>query len=181
LAEYAVRDAQIEDAARIAEIHVLAWRRAYAGLMPTTVLSGLSTAEREVFWRHRLDAGDTTVLVCEYEKHLVGWLVSGPSRDDDADLSVAEIYGMYVDPAHWRRRCGAVLWDAAARRLAVSSFDRVTLWVLEGNFAARRFYEWAGFVLDPLKVKTIEREGVRLPEFRYSREVSRIESAECDS
>ena len=169
----AVRDARIEDAAHIAEIHVRAWQRGYAGLMPESVLNSLSISDREVFWQGRLRSGDVTVLVSEVGNHVTGWMVLGRSRDEDADESVVEMYGLYVDPRHWRQGSGAVLWSEAERRLATSSFDRVTLWVLEGNSGARRFYEAIGFILDPQKVKTIEREGVQLPECRYGRHVSR--------
>lgn len=168
----AVRDARVGDAGRIAEIHVRAWQRAYARLIPESVLNGLSIPDREVFWQLRLRSGDVAVLVSETGGNVTGWIAFGRSRDEDAGESVAEVYGLYVDPRHWRQGSGAALWSEAERRIASSSFERVTLWVLEGNLGARSFYESVGFVLDPRKVKTIEREGVRLPERRYVRHVS---------
>lgn len=166
-----IRDAQIEDAKRIAKIHVRTWQRGYAGLMPAAVLKGLSIAARERFWSERLRSGDVTVLVSEIENQVVGWLVFGPSRDAEAGTCVAEIYGLYVDPAHWRRGAARSLWLEAERRLASSEFERVTLWVLEANDRGRKFYESVGCTAELDEVKVVEREGTRLPEVRYARAI----------
>ena len=122
-----IRNAHIEDANCIAEIHVRTWQYAYAGLMPAAVLERLSVSDREKFWAQRLRSGEATVLVSEIEGKIVGWLVLGPSRDERSDESVAEIYGLYVDPTHWRRGAARSLWAEAERRLAGSAFARLTL------------------------------------------------------
>jgi GNAT superfamily N-acetyltransferase len=145
--------------------------------MPASVLDGLSIGDRESFWRECLRSGNATVLVADVDGCVVGWLALGASRDDDADESVAEIYAMYVDPSRWSQRVGTALWAEAEHWLGRSSFERVTLWVLEGNARARRFYELIAFALEPDRVKRFEIGGVVLLELRYARPVSRRQAS----
>jgi len=163
---YAVRAARAEDASRIAAIHVRAWQVAYRTLMPDDVLDGLSVPERARFWEKRLAEGATSVLVAE-EEGVDGWLAYGSSRDDDADGMVSEIYGLYVDPSVWGRGAGTSLWEEARSRLLGAGVSGVTLWVIEANARARRFYERAGFARDGAPSKELQRHGVALSEVRY--------------
>ena len=164
-----IRPAVLQDARRIAEIHVRAWEAAYRGLMPDSVLDAMSVGEREIAWRDRLRKGEVTVLVSCESAAVTGWLVLGRSRDDKATDSEREIYGLYVDPTGWRRGAGTHLWNEGYRVLKNASISLVVLWVLEGNDGARRFYESVGFDLDHGHTKRVEREGAVLSEVRYRR------------
>jgi GNAT superfamily N-acetyltransferase len=58
------------------------------------------------------------------------------------------MYALYVDPGSWGAGYGAAL-DAAVREdLGEHGFPDATLWVLEANERARRFYEREGWALD---------------------------------
>jgi ribosomal protein S18 acetylase RimI-like enzyme len=162
-----VRVAQAGDAARIAEIHVHAWQMAYHGILPQSVLDNLSLQKRQAFWEKRLASKDATVLVAVSSAELVGWLVYGESRDDDAASGVLEIYGLYVDPRAWRSGVGQRLWLEVRQRLASPTIHEVTLWVLVANAQARAFYESMGFRPEPDRVKQFERDGAVLEEIRY--------------
>jgi len=50
----AVRQATIDDAGDIAVVHVATWRAAYRGLMPQSLLDGLSVEARTAVWRRIL-------------------------------------------------------------------------------------------------------------------------------
>jgi ribosomal protein S18 acetylase RimI-like enzyme len=162
-----VRVAQARDAARIAEIHVRAWQVAYHGIVPPSVLDNLSLPKRQAFWKKRLASNDATVLVAASGAEVIGWLVYGKSRDDDAASGVLEIYGLYVDPRAWRSGVGQRLWLEVRQRLASPTIHEVTLWVLVANAQARAFYESMGFRPEPDRVKQFERDGAVLEEIRY--------------
>jgi ribosomal protein S18 acetylase RimI-like enzyme len=162
-----IRSAMLSDAAPIADIHVRAWQAAYRGLLPDSILDGLSVPKRQEFWEERLVSREATILVADGPEGVAGWLVYGVSRDQDAVPSVAEVYGLYVDPSAWRSGIGTALWNEAYRRVAQSSVEALTLWVLEGNTPARRFYEAVGFRLEVGQVKQFGRDGVELDEVRY--------------
>ncbi|HVA87160.1 MAG TPA: GNAT family N-acetyltransferase [Candidatus Saccharimonadales bacterium] len=77
---------------------------------------------------------------------IVGWVVAGPYRDEDrTGLHQGEIYGCYVLPARWRDGVGRQLVTHAVAALTQAERADVTLWVLEANDRARRFYENCGF------------------------------------
>jgi ribosomal protein S18 acetylase RimI-like enzyme len=162
-----VRRARAEDAARIAEIHVRSWQAAYRGLMPDALLDNLSIAGRQAFWEERIARDEATVLVAEADAVVYGWLVFGKSRDRDAHPAVVEVYGLYVDPEAWRRGVATTLWNDAKHRIGRTEATDITLWVIEGNERARRFYEAIGFEHEAGQVKPFERDGTVLTEVRY--------------
>ncbi len=63
-----MRDAVPGDARAIAGVHVASWRAAYAGLMPDTVLAGLSVEERTASWTRLLAEPGQHTLVVEAEE-----------------------------------------------------------------------------------------------------------------
>jgi hypothetical protein len=58
--------------------------------------------------------------------------------------------------------------SAALERLAAAGFSEVTLWVLDANARARRFYQVDGFRADGA-VKIDDRGTFQLRELRYRR------------
>jgi L-amino acid N-acyltransferase YncA len=139
----------------------------YENPLPDRVLDGLSVPKRREFWEERLTSGEITVLVADTHEVVAGWLVYGISRDPDAVPSVAEVYGLYVDPNAWRSATGTALWNEAYRRVAQSPIEQLTLWVFEASSRARRFYEAVGFRHEVGQVKQFVRDGVELDEVRY--------------
>jgi ribosomal protein S18 acetylase RimI-like enzyme len=162
-----VRRARIEDAARIAEIHVRTWQAAYRGIIPDSLLDCLSISKRQTFWEDRLAANEVEVLVAAAGDAICGWLAYGRSRDADTNPAVAEVYGLYVDATAWRCGAGTLLWNHARDRMTETNIEYVTLWVLEANTRARRFYEAMGFQHETGQVKQFQRENTILPEVRY--------------
>ena len=151
-----IRPAAVEDALRIAVVHVSAWRAAYRGIVPSEYLDGLSVTSRETMWRECLVKGRPELFVSEATDGVVGFIAFGASRDVDAPSGTGEIVAIYVLPSLWSTGVGQGLCSAAHKRLVARGFDRVTLWVLADNERARRFYDAAGFrpVLEP--ARTIE-------------------------
>ena len=97
---------------------------------------------------------------------MVGFVTFGPSEDEPLDPRVGEVYAIYVDTSYWDRGYGRDLFAAAVRGLTDAGFGAATLWVLETNTRARRFYEAAGWITDGGK-KTDQRGDVVLHEVRY--------------
>lgn len=164
-----IRQARVEDARAIAEINVAGWQAAYRGLMPAEFLDRLSIRQRELAWRSRLeshaDAGDPA-WVAELDGAPVGYLVSGPPRDDDVDPSAAEIYAIYVDPRCWRHGAGRLLMETATAEWRRRGASDLVLWVVEGNSPARTFYEAMGWAPDGSR-KDEDMGGFRIVEVRY--------------
>ena len=166
-----IREAHLDDARRIAEIHVRAWQEAYCGMMPDDFLAGLSVDARAERWRETLARGGQTVLVAEESGVVTGWTIGGESRDADAPPRTAEVYAINIDPAAWRRGAGRLLMQKVSARFRRAGYERVTLWVLERNEAARRFYSTLGFTADATDAggrKAGDFGGRELIELRYA-------------
>ena len=166
-----IRQAQPADAAAIAHIEVDSWRAAYLGLIPAADLNALSVPAREASWlrilSHAVAAGTRTWVLCAEDAGL-GFASAGPTRDDDDPRDVGELYTIYLLPAAWGRGLGAALLDTAQADLARRRHWAMTIWVLEGNTRARRFYELAGFTRDGARRWARVGAG-SLPEIRYRR------------
>jgi len=157
-----VRTATGADAAAIARVQQETWRVAYAHVFPAEALArDFIDVER---WRRRLvdpPPGWSTFVAGE---PVVGFASVGPSRDEPG---LGELYAIYVLPPCWSTGAGRALIERAEERLA-EDFDEATLWVLEDNPRARRFYESAGWRPDGAR-KVEPRWDVSAPEIRYRR------------
>jgi GNAT superfamily N-acetyltransferase len=165
-----VRPATIADAAYIAEIHVEAWRAAYASLMPAEVLSKLDVERRTAIWRRSLTepGPGMTVVALDEAGMPTGFCVFGPGRDDDAKgQPVGELVALNIRPTAWRQGHGRALCEWVLRHAPTEGWSSVTLWVLEGNARARRFYETLGFAADGTEKHDSKLVGASLHELRY--------------
>jgi GNAT superfamily N-acetyltransferase len=167
--ELRIRRATLDDARTIAEITVKGWQAAYRGIMPGDFLDGLSVAAREKAWRSMLqsDRDDMTpAWIAERDGRAVGFVSSGPPRDDDVLLPAAEVFALYVVPEAWRGGVGRALIAAAVDHWQRRGAATLTLWVLEDNARARAFYEASGWRPDGAS-QPIEIGGFSVIEVRY--------------
>jgi GNAT superfamily N-acetyltransferase len=167
-----VRDAEPGDAPDMARVHVASWRGAYRGLMPQEVLDGLDVSVRTSLWiriMNRTDPARGAVLVVEDGERIIGFAGVGPTRDPDADPArTGEVTAIYLLPEAWGRGAGRLLMGESVSRLAACGYADATLWVLDTNERARRFYAAAGWVPDGT-AKVDGGEGYSLSEVRYRR------------
>lgn len=146
-----VRRAGPDDARAIAEVVVTGWQTAYRGILPDEFLDSLRVDAREVAWREMLgrDAdGGTPAWVAEGNERVVGFVSSGPPRDEDVPSSAAEIYAIYVLPQSWRQGLGSDLLQTAVEHWQSGGAQTLVLWVIEANQRARSFYEAMGWQPD---------------------------------
>lgn len=166
-----IRPAHPGDAQVIAEVHVAAWQAAYRGLIPQDYLDTLDLRERCSRWQQILgrptQPGQGT-LAAHLRDNVVGFASFGPSRDSGHDTGTGEIYALYLHPGAWGRGIGRQLMAAAVGALADARYPQATLWVLESNTRARRFYEAAGWHPDGT-TQTDDTMGTPLHEVRYTR------------
>jgi GNAT superfamily N-acetyltransferase len=169
-----VRPARAEDAADLAQVHVLAWQGAYRGQLPDAHLENLSVERLTGFWRTTVeaqpDSGQMCLVLTQGER-LTGFAQLGPSRDADASGRTGELEAINLRPESWGAGGGQLLMAASLSWLRVAGFDRATLWVLTTNERARRFYEAGGWTADE-REKADQIGGARIVEVRYARELA---------
>jgi GNAT superfamily N-acetyltransferase len=145
-----IREADPKDARAIAEVHVRSWRAAYRGQLTDDFLDGMTVEERLDQHRRGLEDAreDWRTWVAEDAGQVAGFAVTGPSEDADATERTAEVYAIYLDPDRVGTGLGRQLFERAVGDLRDRGFSSVTLWVLQTNERARRFYEVAGWAPD---------------------------------
>lgn len=137
--KYVVRSGTAEDAEGIASAHVASWQAAYHGLLPQTLLDGLSVERPAAQWQHDIAGGSYGVHVAvATDGEIGGFVATGPSRDEDADGSTGELVAIYLRPQLWGIGVGSGLHQVGTAALA-ARFDVATLWVLDSNELAHAF------------------------------------------
>jgi GNAT superfamily N-acetyltransferase len=169
-----IRPATQEDAGAIAAVHVTSWQATYRGVVPDEVLDGSDlAANRRRLWQRLLGpeapAGHAA-WVAEVGGEVVAFADVLTSRDDDAGGTTGEVPMIYALPQAWGSGAGRQLVAAAVDGLRDAGCSAVTLWVLDSNARARRFYELAGFAPDGA-TKTEQIAGTTMTEVRYRREL----------
>ena len=160
-----IRAAGIADAAGIARVHVDAWRSTYRGIVPDSLLDGLSYEQRARTRREHLEKADPdccSFVAVDGRAGIVGFSVAGPRRDGDAGYS-GELYALYVLDEHQGKGLGKRLFLETVRWLSQRGHASLLTWVLERN-PSRGFYPAMGGI--EVGTKTIEL-GVPLVEVSY--------------
>jgi ribosomal protein S18 acetylase RimI-like enzyme len=146
-----IRDASADDAEAIARVNAAAWRAAYRGMVPDSILEGLPVGQwtREIRDNIESLSGDSFSRVAVDGGEVVGsCYVAAPGRDEPAESDVAELAAIYVDPDRWQQGVGSRLLSGAIADLAGSRFRELKLRTFERNAAAQAFYRRHGFEAD---------------------------------
>ena len=146
-----IRRASRRDATAIARVHVETWQSAYAGLLPDSMLAGMSYVRQAAWWTRLLaDPGEArgVFVADDQEMGVVGFGSCGPVRDtpeglDGTEQRVGEVYLLYVETDFQNQGVGRRLLDALFRQLRADGFDTAILWMLADN-PTRFFYEGLG-------------------------------------
>jgi len=140
-----VRPASVSDAEAIARFQTETWREAYAGLVSSSYLDGVSTEDRVQRWSDRIVSKERRVLVASEHEEIVGVVSWGAASRPEAG-SVVELKSLYVTKSQRGTGLAIRLLNAAIKDLAAE------LWVFRDNSRARNFYEKSGFVTAPLEM-----------------------------
>ncbi|HEV2672474.1 MAG TPA: GNAT family N-acetyltransferase [Gemmatimonadales bacterium] len=160
-----LRRATPTDAAAVGNIHVESWKVAYRGIMPDDIIARTDLAYRTQFWAERIGDRDWPVFLIEEAGQCVAFCQMVPSQDPDDDPTrVGHITSIHVLPHIRGSGHGRALMDHVLSEFRRRGFSEVTLWVLEENRNARRFYEKYGFQQDG-GTRSYPRTDV--PEVRY--------------
>ena len=127
------------------------WQSAYAGLLPDSMLVGMSDVRQAAWWTRLLaDPGEArgVFVADDQDMGVVGFGSCGLVRDkpeglDGREIRVGEVYTLYVEPDFQNIGLGRRLLDALFRQLRADGCDTAVLWMLASN-PTRFFYEGLG-------------------------------------
>ena len=168
-----VRVAAVDDAVALGEIHVAAWKAAYASVMPADDLARLAVEERAGLWTTVIARATPAeiVLVADRGGSLEGFCAIGRAEPSD-EVGLGEVHSLNVHPRAWGTGVGDALLEAAEAWFHQQGFRDAILWVVRDNLRARRLYERHGWANDGRsQVATVL--GVTVPEVSYLRHLAR--------
>jgi len=134
----------------MAKVHIISWRETYPGMLPEPMLARLSIADEAIRWQRMLDRprawGGAISFVAEQDGSVVGYGSCGEQRSRLLRERgfTGEITELYVLRSAQRQGAGSALMKALGGALLESGHPGMSLWVLEQNHSARRFYERLG-------------------------------------
>ncbi len=137
-----IRRAEPRDAGEIADVHLEAWRGAYAGIIPHKSLVAMINRRGAEWWANAIRRA-ATVLVVEIGGRIAGYATIGKNRARELRQQ-GEIYELYLRPEYQGIGLGSRLFEAARRKLADHGLKGMVVWALEDNANALAFYEGAG-------------------------------------
>ena len=142
-----LRTADTHDIAAIAALHTANWQDTYRGLLSDEYLFGDLASERTAMWAERFRAPPPNfwVVVADAPHGLAGFACVYGGEDPE--------HGTLLENLHVAKAArGTGLGQTLVRAVARWSLEHhpgagLHLWALEGNAAARRFYEQLGGVV----------------------------------
>jgi len=138
-----VRPVRDVDAEALGRVHATCWHETYDHLISKAALEAVSPRRMAELWTHWASQGeDYRMHAALVDGEIVGFVGSGPARDDDAPRE-RELYFIYLLDAYHGTGIGQQLFDAA-----IDDGEGVYLWVADDNPRAHRFYTRNGFTLD---------------------------------
>lgn len=153
-----------DDLAEIGVLYSESWKAGYKGLLPQDYLDKIVPerwTDRNVF----LDNGSFVILNGE---RIAAHVHVRPAAEEKMS-GRGEIHTMYALPQFWGTGCAGELFDYAVDRLHERGFDKIYLYVLEGNERAARFYKKHGFTPTDDTIKC-EVGGAAVTDIRYIKE-----------
>jgi GNAT superfamily N-acetyltransferase len=133
-----VRRARLRDAPGIAAVHVSAWQDAYAGILPSDYLAGLSVPRLTQFYGRSIASGGGVFVAADPEVR--GFATARRARSPIAEGEIETLYVL----EDWREHgLGRRLLTAAGGWLHSRGCASAFLWVLRDN-PSRWFYERLG-------------------------------------
>jgi len=137
-----IRLARADDAASIAEVHDLAWRNAYRGLIPGRELERMVERRGPRWWRNAIDR-KTRIVVLSFGKIIAGYATYGRNRAASLPYH-GEIFELYIRPEFQGLGFGRRLFTAVRRDLAGHEVRTLVVWALADNERACSFYRRLG-------------------------------------
>jgi len=149
-APFVIRRALPGDAEAIARVHVRSWQEAYVGIIAQETIDAMSVEARGRRWSTILESDPSDlafgVFVAETDGGIVGF--GSVARQRDETLAGrgfdGEFTAIYVLVAHYGSGIAQALMAEMGRHLASAGIAAASVWVLEDNKRARRFYEKSG-------------------------------------
>ena len=144
-----IREATVNDAARIAEIDAISSRYAYQDILSEECLEDLTVEKRVPVYQKWIDEKRFDLYVYEEPgaEPVKGMMGIGMCGDEDKKEAF-ELHFLYIDPAYIRAGIGSEMIQFFEEKGREKGCPELVVWVLEENQKARHFYIKHNYRLD---------------------------------
>lgn len=146
-----IRQANLNDAEDIAQVHVDSWRTTYKGIIPQEFLNNLSYKHRSNLWQTNIQRDHSYVLVVENDFGEIVGFADTWKRENNTEALSGDLTSIYILEEYQGKGIGKSLLKELFKHFKILGYEKVFVDVLEAN-NTRYFYEHYGAT----KVKTIE-------------------------
>lgn len=155
-----------DDADTLASINSKSAQRGYKGIIPDDFLKDKFSYERlkkRIF--KELDEGSTISCIIYSNDTPAGMLTIAEDDYKQGDSSEICLWRIYLLPEYWGQHIAGEFIAWITEELKRKGYKKLTLWVVEENTRARKFYEKSGFIHEG-EIRIIN-PGRELKEYRY--------------
>lgn len=149
-----IRSATLQDAADIAHINLLCWKKNYTDIVNQQVLNNLSFDDKFQSRKKTSFENNEIHLVACLDNNIVGFSDAGKfffkERHELSESQkfnrneIGEIYTLYVHPNYQHSGIGSALFKQVSIQLIEKKLSPFLVWTLKENHSARHFYEKNG-------------------------------------
>lgn len=164
--DFQVIPADMSNADELGFIHARSWQQAYKGIIPDEYLAGITPQKQAGLFEKIANSGMAVYYIFRVNGEGAGMAALCKDREE-VDEKYGEISAIYFLSQFWGHDHQAMRF--CLERLRENGSRIVTIWVLEDNTRARKFYEKFGFTVDAKKEINI---GEPLIEVRYRKSLT---------
>ena len=136
------------DANSIAYIICETWKEAYKDIISKEFMKEKTNIEdRTILFKKILSENKQSAYIILDNNKPCGVLPCEVSRDEDFTVTF-EIIAIYFLPEYWGKGFESHTIEYVIKEIKNKGYNKISLWTLEKNERAKRFYEKCGFVAD---------------------------------
>lgn len=142
-----IRYANKDDADTLALINSKSAQVGFSGIIPDDFLKEKFSYERlKERFSKELDDGITSSSIIYQDNSPLGMMTFGKDDYKQRDNLEIDLWRLYVLPEYWGKSIAIKLIDWGIKELKRNGYTKLSLWVVEENIRARKFYEKVGFI-----------------------------------
>ena len=105
----------LDESETLAALHVQCWREAYAGFLPTELISTFSNERRLPMWQAVIPNPERFVMAAYDQAKPIGFVISGATDEKHIANQDGHLWAIYIANQYHRKGIGRELIAAAAR------------------------------------------------------------------
>lgn len=161
--DFEIIKADMSTADELGFIHAQSWQQAYKGIISDEYLARITPQKQAELFAKIVNSGMADYFIFRVNGESAGMAALCKDREE-VDEKYGEISAIYFLSQFWGHDYTHQAMRFCLERLRENGCQIITIWVLQDNIRARKFYEKFGFAVDAKKEINI---GEPLIEVRY--------------